>query len=113
MRAFNLALVTVLLLGLATAGSLSCLITHEAWAQTDEPQQPSDPQPAAFPGLDSSVNEALAEEAGLPARDPLINTEAMGELWNLLLLAAGAVCGFIVGRYWDQIWGRRPTTRER
>jgi hypothetical protein len=62
---------------------------------------------APFTGMDESVNETLAEEAGLPARDPLIDTESWGELWNLLLLGAGAVCGFIVGRYWDQIWGRR------
>ena len=59
-----------------------------------------------FSGLDEVVNEALAEEAGRPARDPFIDTEAWGELWNLLLLGAGAVCGFIVGRYWNQIWGR-------
>jgi hypothetical protein len=68
---------------------------------------PATEQPA-FPGMDESVNETLAEEAGMPSREPFINTEAMGELWNLLLLAAGAVCGFVVGRYWDQIWGRRP-----
>jgi hypothetical protein len=59
-----------------------------------------------FSGLDEVVNEALAEEAGRPARDPFIDTEAWGELWNLLLLGAGAVCGFVVGRYWNQIWGR-------
>ena len=55
--------------------------------------------------MDESVNEALAEAAGVPSRDPFINTEAMGELWNLLLLAAGGICGFILGRYWDHLWG--------
>lgn len=73
----------------------------------------SDPEQPAFSGLDESINEALAEEAGVPSRDPIINVEAMGELWNLLLLAGGAVCGFIVGRYWDQIWGRRPGQQQK
>jgi hypothetical protein len=74
----------------------------DAAAQQNEPgiERP------LFPGMDESVNEALAEEAGVPSRDPLIDTEAMGELWNLLLLVAGGVCGFLLGRHWDQLWGR-------
>ena len=59
--------------------------------------------------MDESVNEHLAEAAGRPARDPYINTEAMGDLWNMLLLGAGAVCGFIVGRHWDLLWGKRSS----
>jgi hypothetical protein len=67
---------------------------------------------AEFTGLDEAVNETLAEEAGRPARDPFIDTEAWGELWNLLLLGAGAVCGFIVGRCWNQIFGREARTKD-
>jgi hypothetical protein len=63
------------------------------------------PEPP-FSGMDTSVNEKLAEEAGAPVRDPYIDTESMGELWNLLLLGAGGVCGFIVGRRWHQIFDR-------
>ena len=63
--------------------------------------------------VDESVNETLAEEAGLPSRDPLIDTEAWGELWNLLLLVGGGACGFVVGRYWDQLWGGRSGARKR
>ena len=32
----------------------------------------------------------------------------MGDLWNLLLLGAGGVCGFIIGRWWHLLWGRPP-----
>ncbi len=63
--------------------------------------------PAPFSGMDESVNERLAEAAGRPARAPFIDTEAMGELWSLLLLSAGGICGFVVGRYWHLLWGRR------
>jgi hypothetical protein len=61
----------------------------------------------AFSGMDEAVNERLADAAGRPAREPFINTEAMGDLWNLLLLSAGGICGFVFGRYWHLLWGRR------
>jgi hypothetical protein len=57
--------------------------------------------------MDEAVNEKFAEAAGRPARDPYINTEEMGDLWNFLLLSAGAVCGFILGRWWHLLWGGR------
>jgi hypothetical protein len=60
-----------------------------------------------FPGMDQSVNMDLADKAGNPARKPYINVEEWGDLWNLFLLFGGGICGFIVGRRWDHIWGRR------
>jgi hypothetical protein len=60
--------------------------------------------------MDVSVNKRLAEEAGAPSRKPYINVEAWGDLWNLLLLLGGGVCGFIVGRGWDHIWGKRRSS---
>ncbi|MFZ3045480.1 MAG: energy-coupling factor ABC transporter permease, partial [Desulfatirhabdiaceae bacterium] len=59
-----------------------------------------------FSGMDEVVNDALAEKAGRPSREPYLNTEAMGDLWNLLLLSAGGICGFILGRCWHLLWGR-------
>ena len=60
-------------------------------------------------GMDEAVNEKFAEAAGLPPRKPYINTEAMGDLWNMLLLLAGGVCGFIIGRWWHLLWGKQKT----
>lgn len=60
----------------------------------------------SFAGMDEAVNEHLAEAAGRPPRDPYIDTESMGDLWNLLLLGAGGACGFVVGRWWHLLWGR-------
>jgi len=70
----------------------------------------SETRPGRFVGMDQSVNVDLAEKAGIPARKPYINIEAWGDLWNFVLLSAGGVCGFVIGRYWDHIWGRRRTT---
>ncbi len=68
-------------------------------------EKEADQEPVNFAGMDEAVNEKLAEAAGRPAKAPLINTEEMGDLWNLLLLSAGGICGFIVGRYWHILWG--------
>lgn len=65
------------------------------------------PETNSFSGMDEAVNEKLAEDAGLTPQDPLINIESMGDLWNALLLSAGGVCGFIIGRYWNVIKTRK------
>jgi len=69
-------------------------------------RQPVEPA-QRFPGMDQGVNVALAERAGLPARKPYIDVESLGDLWNLILLTGGGIAGFVIGRNWDQIWGRR------
>ena len=74
-------------------------------------EEEEDRERAKFSGMDEAVNEKLAEAAGRPARDPFINTEEMGDLWNLLLLSAGGICGFIVGRYWHILWGKEKRLR--
>ena len=62
---------------------------------------------ARYSGMDEMVNEKMAQNAGRAAREPYIDTEKMGDLWNLLLLSAGGVCGFIVGKYGHLLWGRK------
>mgnify|MGYP001826972902 FL=1 len=57
--------------------------------------------------MDEAVNVKLAEAAGRPAKAPSINSVEMGDLWYLLLLSAGGICGFIVGRWWHLVWGTK------
>jgi cobalt/nickel transport system permease protein len=61
----------------------------------------------SFTGMDEAVNEQMAERAGRPARDPFINTEAMGDLWNCLLLLGGGTAGFVLGRSWHLLFGEK------
>lgn len=47
-------------------------------------------------GVDETVIEKYAEEAGRSAREPLINTD-QGDLLLFVFLLAGALGGFIAG----------------
>ena len=66
-------------------------------------------KPTRMLGMDEAVNERMAEHAGRAPRTPYVNTEAMGDVWNFILLGAGAACGFIVGRWWHLLFGRGPS----
>ena len=106
----SIAALILLVLGglLLFAGSVANAAANQAPAESDSlPDNAQTADVALFTGMDEAVNEKLAEAAGQPARDPYLNTEAMGDLWNLLLLGAGGVCGFIVGRFWHMLWGNQ------
>ena len=49
-------------------------------------------------GVDETVVERFAEEAGRPPRDPYINV-GKGDMLLFCFLTAGAIGGFIVGYY--------------
>jgi len=51
---------------------------------------------AKWPGVDETVVEKYAEEAGRPARKPYINTD-QGDLLLFFFLIAGTVGGFVGG----------------
>ncbi len=74
-------------------------------AATAEPPAVTEEEDGGMAGMDEVVNEAMAEAAGLSAREPYINLEAMGDVWNAVMLLAGAICGFIFGRYWHLLAG--------
>lgn len=78
---------------------------------SSEPKQtasaPSAPveKPGPMSGMDEAVNEDMAKRAGVQPRDPYIDVESMGDLWNALLLLAGGVCGFVLGKWGHLLWG--------
>lgn len=57
-------------------------------------------------GMDEAVNEKLAKDGGKPPRDPYINLEALGDVWNMILLLGGGICGFILGVGWNKMFGK-------
>ncbi|MGE5855794.1 MAG: cobalt transporter [Syntrophaceae bacterium] len=54
-------------------------------------------------GVDESVVERTAEEAGRPARDPYINTD-QGDLLLFVFLLAGACGGFVAGYFYRALF---------
>jgi cobalt/nickel transport system permease protein len=62
-------------------------------------------------GMDEAVNEKLAEDAGKAPRDPYINLESLGDVWNTVMLLGGAICGFIIGRWWHILFDRKENGR--
>ncbi len=99
------AAAAILLLLLATTAPFA----PAALAQTPAEHAIEEPEEeGGFMGMDEAINEAVAEEAGAPASDPYINIEAMGDVWNTVLLAAGGVCGFVIGRWWHLLFGAAP-----
>jgi ABC-type cobalt transport system substrate-binding protein len=54
-------------------------------------------------GVDETVVEKFAEQAGRPPREPLINTD-QGDLLLFFFLVAGAVGGFVGGYYFRELF---------
>jgi ABC-type cobalt transport system substrate-binding protein len=50
----------------------------------------------AWPGVDETVVERIASEAGRPPHEPVLNTD-QGDLLLFLFLLAGAAGGFVMG----------------
>ena len=58
---------------------------------------------AHWSGVDETVVEKFAEEAGREARDPYINTD-QGDILLFVFLLAGVAGGFVLGYYFRDIF---------
>ena len=63
----------------------------------------ADERQEKWAGVDETVVEKFAAEAGRPPRDPYINI-GEGDLLLFCFLLAGAVAGFIVGYYFRALF---------
>jgi len=57
-------------------------------------------------GVDESVVEKFAEEAGHPARAPYINTD-QGDMLLFVFAVAGACGGFVAGYYFRELFSMK------
>jgi ABC-type cobalt transport system substrate-binding protein len=58
----------------------------------------------SWTGVDETVVEKFAAQAGRPAREPLINTD-QGDLLLFVFAVAGAAGGFVAGYYFRALFG--------
>ncbi len=96
----------LLILVATTAPFASTALAHSGAGRAAAEASAADGE--GFSSMDVVVNEALAEEAGAPAAEPFINIEAMGDLWNTVIMGAGGICGFVIGRWWHLLFGKAP-----
>lgn len=67
---------------------------------------------ADWKGVDETVVEKFAEEAGRPSRDPFINTD-QGDLLLFLFLLAGAAGGFMAGYFFRALFPPKSVAGEK
>ena len=67
---------------------------------------------AEWSGVDKSVVEKFAKEAGRSPSQPLVNTER-GDILLFMFLLAGTVAGFIGGLYFRQLFPIKPGANNR
>lgn len=65
---------------------------------------------ATWPGVDESVVERYANQAGHPASKPLIDVQ--GDLLLFAFLIAGLIAGFVIGYYYRALFKERATNEE-
>lgn len=100
-------LAMMLMLGMAVSVlNLSSEAQASSPVSVTEEGKPKADKPGAYTGMDERVNEAMAEAAGAKPHDPYINLEDKGDVWNAILLAGGALAGFIIGRSWHLLFSR-------
>lgn len=61
---------------------------------------------AKWEGVDETVVEKFAKEAGREAKDPLINTD-QGDLLLFVFLGAGAIGGFVMGYLYRDLFSKK------
>jgi hypothetical protein len=86
-------------MNLACGFALAVTLFAAAPAPTEAPR---------WKGVDETVIEKFAEEAGRPPWEPYINTDR-GDLLLFLFLVAGAAGGFIAGYTFRGLFGGRQT----
>ena len=59
-----------------------------------------------WPGVDETVVEKFAKQAGRPPREPFINTD-QGDLLLFVFLMAGVIGGFVGGYYFRELFPLR------
>jgi ABC-type cobalt transport system substrate-binding protein len=90
MRKRNILLAAGLAMLLSLAGYVGVRYTAGGWK-----------------GVDETVVEKFAAEAGRPAREPYLNTDR-GDLLLLVFLLGGAAGGFLLGYSLRELFGPRP-----
>lgn len=89
---------------------VTLMIVAPTNSNANEISKASNEQVTEIIGMDEAINEMHAENAGKEPRAPYIDTESLGDLWNTIMLLAGAICGFVIGKNWDLLFKKKSNS---
>lgn len=56
------------------------------------------------------LTDGMAARAGTPTKSPLIDLEKYHDIWSSMMMIAGLIVGFIIGRRWHILFGKAEDT---
>jgi cobalt/nickel transport system permease protein len=68
------------------------------------------PAAETFGALDD-LTDGMAEKAGTPSKEHWIDLEKYSDIWSSMMMFAGLAVGFILGRWWHLLFGKREDVR--
>lgn len=95
--------------------ALLLALTMTAWSVKTYAAPPAAAQKSTatsegFGALDD-LTDGLAAKAGTPSKAPLIDLEKYPDIWSSMMMLAGLAVGFVLGRWWHTLFGKRDDVR--
>ena len=85
-----------------TTGIVVVIVALAIWGWLTLSQEAPEGAEGPWGGVDVTVIEQYAADAGREAREPFINTD-QGDLLLFVFALGGAVGGFVAGYYWRRL----------
>ena len=87
-------------------GIVVVIVALAVWGWLALSQNVSEGEEGPWGGVDVTVIEQYAIDAGREAREPFINTD-QGDMLLFVFALAGAVGGFVMGYFWRRLVSER------
>ena len=96
--------------GIITTGIVVVIVALAVWGWLALSQNVPEGAEGPWGGVDVTVIEKYAIDAGREVREPFINTD-QGDLLLFVFALGGAVGGFVAGYYWRRLIAEKAERR--
>ena len=90
-----------------TTGIVVIIVALAVWGWLTLPQEAPEGAEGPWRGVDVTVIEQYAIDAGREAREPFINTD-QGDMLLFVFALGGAAGGFVMGYFWRRLVSEKP-----
>jgi len=94
-----------------TTGIVVIIVALAVWGWLTLSQEVPEGAEGPWGGVDVTVIEHYATEAGREAREPFINTD-QGDMLLFVFALGGAIGGFVGGYYWRRLIAEKAERRK-